>query len=153
AALEELELTELDRANWQAINAILAGEAAVIFSDLVTRYPDRTSDHLKTLVETGNALSATGYLNAKALQTKLLAAFTGEMTGYDAVLTLPAFGEAPRGLQYTGDAEYCAPWTLLGVPALSLPAGFGGEGLPLGIQVVGRYREDLLTLRVAKWIE
>jgi Asp-tRNA(Asn)/Glu-tRNA(Gln) amidotransferase A subunit family amidase len=153
AILEELELAEIDRANWYAINAILAGEAAVIFADLVARYPDRSSDHLKALVETGKALSATGYLTAKALQDKLLAVFTAEMSGYDAVLTLPAYGEAPRGLQYTGDAEYCAPWTLLGVPALSLPAGFGKNGLPLGIQVVGRYREDHRTLRVAKWIE
>ncbi len=140
AVLEELEFAELDRANWYAINAILAGEAAMIFADLVTRYPDRSSDHLKSLVETGKALSATDYLTAKALQDKLLATFTAEMSGYDAVLTLPAFGEAPLGLQYTGDAEYCAPWTLLGVPALSLPAGFGRNGLPLGIQIVGRYR-------------
>jgi amidase len=56
-------------------------------------------------------------------------------------------------LHYTGDAEYCAPWTLLGVPALALPAGFGKNGLPLGIQIVGRYREDVRTLSVAKWIE
>jgi Asp-tRNA(Asn)/Glu-tRNA(Gln) amidotransferase A subunit family amidase len=69
------------------------------------------------------------------------------------VLTLPAYGEAPQGLHYTGDAEYCAPWTLLGVPALSLPAGFGKNGLPLGLQIVGRYREDHRMLCVAKWIE
>src|SRR6201996_7492190 len=62
-------------------------------------------------------------------------------------------GEAPKGLSYPGDAEYCAPWTLLGLPALSLPAGFGRNGLPLGIQVVGPYREDYRTLRVAKWVE
>ena len=61
--------------------------------------------------------------------------------------------EAPEGLTYTGDAKYCAPWTLMGVPALSLPAGFGKKGLPLGLQVVGAYRQDLRMLRVAKWIE
>ena len=79
--------------------------------------------------------------------------FASRISGFDAVLTLPAFGEAPEGLSYTGDAEYCAPWTLLGVPAISLPASFGKKGLPLGIQVVGAYREDQRTLRVAKWIE
>jgi hypothetical protein len=31
---------------------------------------------------------------------------------------LPAFGEAPEGLSYTGNAEYCAPWTFLGAPPL-----------------------------------
>jgi amidase len=153
AILREFELAEIDHANWSAINTILASEAAVIFADLVERYPDRTSDHLKSLVQAGKAQSATDYLSAKALQDKLRSAFTADMSDYDAVLTLPAFGEAPQGLHYTGDAEYCAPWTLLGVPALSLPAGVGRNGLPLGIQVVGPYREDHRTLRAAKWIE
>jgi Asp-tRNA(Asn)/Glu-tRNA(Gln) amidotransferase A subunit family amidase len=153
AIVEELELAEIDRTNWSAINIILASEGADIFADLVARYPDRSSDHLKSLVATGKAYSATDYLAAKTLQHKLRDAFTSEISGYDAVLTLPAFGEAPMGLSYTGDAEYCAPWTLLGVPALSLPAGFGKHGLPLGVQIVGPYREDHRTLRVAKWVE
>jgi Asp-tRNA(Asn)/Glu-tRNA(Gln) amidotransferase A subunit family amidase len=153
AVIAEIELAELDRANWGAINTILTSEGAAIFTELVARYPDRSSDHLKSLVETGKAHAATEYLAAKALQDRLRDAFTTEMSGYDSVLTLPAFGEAPKGLHYTGDAEYCAPWTLLGVPALSLPAGFGRNGLPLGVQIVGPYRQDHRTLRVAKWVE
>jgi amidase len=153
AVVQELELAELDRTNWAAINTILASEAAVIFGDLVERYPDRTSDHLKRLVQTGKSCSAYDYLAAKALREQLRTSLTAQISGFDAILTLPAFGEAPEGLGYTGDAEYCAPWTLLGVPALSLPAGFGNKGLPLGVQVVGAYREDHRTLRVAKWIE
>lgn len=153
AFLEELQLPNLDQTNWTAINTILASEAALIFSNLVEQYPDRTSDHLKSLVRTGRAHTAYDYLAAKALQEKLQSDFTLTISGFDAVLTLPAFGEAPEGLSYTGDAEYCAPWTLLGVPALSLPAEFGKNGLPLGLQVVGAYREDHRMLRVAKWIE
>jgi amidase len=125
----------------------------LIFGDLVERFPDRTSDRLKELVRTGKAHIAYDYLAAKAMQEKLRSAFSAQMSGFDAVLTLPAFGEAPEGLGYTGDAEYCAPWTLLGVPAVSLPAGFGKNGLPLGLQLVGAYREDYWMLRVAKWIE
>jgi Asp-tRNA(Asn)/Glu-tRNA(Gln) amidotransferase A subunit family amidase len=153
AILEECELPELDQTNWDTIQIILASEAALIFGDLVERFPDKTSDHLKSLVQTGKAHSARDYLAAKARQEKLRLAFGADISGFDAVLTLPAFGEAPEGLSYTGDAEYCAPWTLLGVPAVSLPAGFGKNGLPLGIQVVGRYREDYRMLRVAKWVE
>jgi Asp-tRNA(Asn)/Glu-tRNA(Gln) amidotransferase A subunit family amidase len=153
AAMEELELGEIDRGNWGAINTILASEAALIFSDLVARYPDRSSDHLKSMVATGKAHAAFDYLATKAIQEKLRSAFTTEISGFDAILTLPAFGEAPEGLGYTGDAEYCAPWTLLGAPAVSLPAGFGKNGLPLGVQVVGAYRQDYQLLRVAKWVE
>ena len=79
--------------------------------------------------------------------------YYGIISGFDALLTLPAFGEAPCGLDSTGDAEYCAPWTFIGAPAVTLPAGFGPNGLPLGIQIVGRYREDLRVLRIAKWME
>jgi amidase len=153
AVLQELELAELDSTNWNTINTILASEAALIYGDLVARYPDRTSDHLKSLVQTGKAHTALEYLAAKALQEKLRSGFVTQISGFDAVLTLPAFGEAPEGLGFTGKAEYCAPWTLLGTPAVSLPAGFGKNGLPLGVQIVGPYREDHRLLRVAKWIE
>ncbi len=57
AVLEELELSELDQVNWTAINTILACEGAAIFADLVARHPDRTSDHLKSLVEAGKNFS------------------------------------------------------------------------------------------------
>jgi Asp-tRNA(Asn)/Glu-tRNA(Gln) amidotransferase A subunit family amidase len=152
AVMEEREWEELD-SNWSAVNTIMSSEAAHIFNGLVERYPDRTSDFLKSAVKAGKDLSAFAYLGAKATQERLRAALPGQMSGFDAILTVPAFGEAPEGLGFTGDAEYCAPWTLIGAPAVSLPAGFGKKGLPLGIQVVGSYRQDHHLLRVAKWVE
>jgi Asp-tRNA(Asn)/Glu-tRNA(Gln) amidotransferase A subunit family amidase len=153
AVLHELELSELDAANWATIITILSSEGALIFSDLVARNPDLSSDHLKSLVQSGKAYTAFDYLTARALQDKLRLNFAQQISGFDAVLTLPAFGEAPEGLSFTGMPEYCAPWTLLGVPAVTLPAGFGKNRLPLGLQVVGAYRNDYHTLRVSKWIE
>jgi amidase len=153
AAVEEREWEELDAVNWNTINTILASEASLIFGDLVERYPDRTSTHLKTLVTTGKATTAVDYLAAKAMQERLRTALTQQLSSFDAILTVPAFGEAPEGLDFTGKAEYCAPWTLTGAPAISLPAGFGKNHLPLGIQLVGGYRQDLRLLSVAKWVE
>ena len=153
AAIEEIEWAELDSRNWTAINTILASEAAAIFKNVVERYPDRTSDRLKELVQTGMGHAAYDYLAAKAFQAKLQSEFPAHISGFDAVLSLPALGEAPESLSHTGDAQYCAPWTLLGVPAVSLPVGVGRNGLPLGLQVIGGYHEDLRTLRTAKWIE
>jgi Asp-tRNA(Asn)/Glu-tRNA(Gln) amidotransferase A subunit family amidase len=152
AVVEEREWEELD-SNWGAVNTIMSSEATHIFSGLVERYPDRTSGFLKSAVKAGRELTAFAYLGAKATQERLRSALPAQMSGFDAILTVPAFGEAPQGLDYTGDAEYCAPWTLIGAPAVSLPAGFGKKGLPLGIQVVGSYRQDYHLLRVAKWVE
>lgn len=153
AVIDELELPELDQTNLDTINTILASEAAVIFGDLIARHPQKSSEALKQLVQNGRNCSAEDYLKAKARQQASRDNFTAQMASYDAVLTLPAMGEAPEGLDFTGDAAFCAPWTLMGVPAIALPAGFGRNGLPLGLQVVGPYRQDVHTLRVAKWIE
>jgi amidase len=153
AVVEERELAALDAVNWDAINTIMLSEATVIFPELIARFPDRVSDVLKAHVETGKTKTAMQYLAAKAAQDQRRSALSAELDGFDAVLTLPAFGEAPRGLDATGDAEYCAPWTFTGAPAVTVPAGFGKNGLPLGVQIAGRYRDDLHLLRVAKWIE
>ncbi len=153
AIVHDADFSKLDRTAWETINTIMLCEATAIYAELVERYPDRTSDRLKEFVTTGLTRSAYDYLIAKKQQEILRADFAAQMPEYDAVLTLPAFGEAPLGLSYTGDADYCAPWTLLGAPALSLPAGLGKNGLPLGVQVVGAYREDFKTLRIAKWVE
>ncbi|NPV24072.1 amidase [Bradyrhizobium aeschynomenes] len=153
AAIEEIELQMLDAVHWDAITTIMLSEATTIFSDLIARYPDRVSGVMKGHVESGRTKTAMEYLTAKAAQAERQKALAAELDGFDAVLTLPAFGEAPRGLDWTGDAEYCAPWTFVGAPAVSLPAGFGKNGLPLGVQIAGRYRNDVHVLRVAKWAE
>jgi amidase len=137
-----------------ALSATLCGaEGASNFAALVAKYPDKTSARLQALVERGAAISATDYIAARNRQLALRAEFSNAISGFDAVLTAPATGEAPEGLADTGDPGLCVPWTTLGVPAISLPAGIGPRGLPLGIQLVAPYGENLKLLRVAKWCE
>ena len=130
---------------------ICASEAAVSFGDLVARFPDKTSVHIKALVEKGETTTAPAYVSACAKRMALRLALPAALTGFDVILTAPATGEAPEGLGYTGDPGLCAPWTALGVPAISLPAGRGKKGLPLGIQLVTPFGEDLKLLRISKW--
>jgi Asp-tRNA(Asn)/Glu-tRNA(Gln) amidotransferase A subunit family amidase len=68
-------------------------------------------------------------------------------------LSAPAPGEAPATLEQTGDPAFCTTWTLLGVPAITLPAGHGPAGLPLGVQLTGAYGEDDRLLGAAAWCE
>jgi len=71
----------------------------------------------------------------------------------DVLLAPSAAGEAPEGLGSTGDARFNAIWTLAWTPCLTLPAGNGRKGLPLGIQLVGaRFRDEAL-LDAAAWVE
>jgi len=137
-----------------AIAATLYGaEGAANFADLIARFPDKTSARLKALVERGAQISATDYILARARQLALRADFTRALAGFDVVLTSAATGEAPEGLSDTGDPGLCVPWTTLGVPAIALPAGIGASGLPIGIQLVAPFGENLKLLRIAKWCE
>jgi Asp-tRNA(Asn)/Glu-tRNA(Gln) amidotransferase A subunit family amidase len=68
---------------------------------------------------------------------------------YGTILTPPARGVAPKGFGSTGDPIFCGLWTYLGVPAVTLPL-LEVDGLPLGVQLVGRPRDDARLLRTAR---
>jgi amidase len=75
------------------------------------------------------------------------------MGDFDALLTASALGEAPKGQDSTGDARCNSIWTLAGTPCVTLPAGTGSNGLPLGVQLVGARFTDARLLDVARWVE
>jgi Asp-tRNA(Asn)/Glu-tRNA(Gln) amidotransferase A subunit family amidase len=68
----------------------------------------------------------------------------------DILLTPAAPGEAPEGIGATGDAIFNNVWTTTHVPAVTLPAGTGVKGLPLGVQLVGRLHQDHRLLEIAR---
>lgn len=72
---------------------------------------------------------------------------------FELLITQSAPGEAPLGLGSTGQAAYNIRWTLLGTPSLSIPAGLGPSGLPIGIQLVARPGEDARLLAAAAAVE
>ena len=80
------------------------------------------------------------------------AGFADVLDGLDMLLTPAAPGEAPAGLAWTGDPAFNFIWTSLGVPCVTVPAGTGPQGLPLGIQIVGAVGQDRATLACAQWV-
>jgi Asp-tRNA(Asn)/Glu-tRNA(Gln) amidotransferase A subunit family amidase len=71
---------------------------------------------------------------------------------FAAILTPATTGAAPKGLESTGSPVFCTPWTLCGMPAVTLPLMTAESGLPLGVQLVGRRGEDARLLRTARWL-
>jgi len=71
---------------------------------------------------------------------------------FDVVLAPCVNGEPPRGLDETGDPGFQAMWTILHVPALSMPTHRGPNGLPVGIQLVANRNDDERLLACARWI-
>ena len=79
-------------------------------------------------------------------------AFPDAMDGLDVLITPSATGEAPAGLEWTGDPAFNYIWTSLHVPCVTVPAGLGPNGMPLGIQIVGRRGDDKAVLAWAQWV-
>ena len=71
---------------------------------------------------------------------------------HDVLLAPSAPGEAPAGLERTGDPVFNRVWTLLHLPAVNLPGFTGPGGLPIGVQAIGGFGTDGDLLRRAKWI-
>ena len=111
------------------------------------------SPALRERIESGLAARAVDYLRARARLPGLVASFDELFgRGYDAILTPPAFGTAPKGLDSTGDPALCSLWTLTGMPSVSVPLLQGANGLPLGVQLVGPRDGDGPLLRTARWL-
>lgn len=108
------------------------------------RYADLYERRTKELIERGLAISdadlARDLEDASMLRPEIESVMDRE--GIDLWISPPAQGPAPKGLTSTGDPIMNIPWTQAGLPALCLPAGQNGEGLPMGLQVVGRFGRD-----------
>jgi len=70
----------------------------------------------------------------------------------DVLLAPCVAGEAPKGLEATGDPRFQEFWTALHVPTLTLPTHKGPSGLPIGVQLVGRQYDDERLVSGARWV-
>jgi Asp-tRNA(Asn)/Glu-tRNA(Gln) amidotransferase A subunit family amidase len=105
------------------------------------------------LLKPGRALPLAAYIAAIEAAEAFRARLDEVFDECDVLLAPSAVGEAPEGLASTGDARFNAIWTLAWTPCLTLPAGTGGKGLPLGIQLVGARLRDEALLDAAAWVE
>jgi len=113
---------------------------------------DHISPELLERLEFGLRCSASERQAAYAVFGQTQQAFSGVLDGFDVLVTPSAPGEAPLGLGWTGDPAFNFIWTSLHVPCVSVPAGLGPQGLPLGIQIVGRKGDDRALLAWAQWV-
>ncbi len=112
------------------------------------------SDFLNQALDEGERLRESDYREALKIRTQLqqsLAEFFDR--GYSAIITPPAAGEAPATLENTGDPRFCTIWTLVGLPAITIPTGKGPHGLPMGLQLIGAAEEENYLLATAAWCE
>ncbi len=152
AVVNDVTLTPADILDYQ--RRIFEFEAARNYAYEYEVHGDKLSPALRDgLLAPGRALPLAAYI--EAIETaEMFRRYLDDLFGeFDVLLTPSAVGEAPEGLGSTGDARFNAIWTLAWTPCVTQPAGSGGKGLPLGVQLVGQRFADEALLDAAAWVE
>lgn len=136
-----------------ANRSIMHREAARLHHRIYQTDRDKLGASTVSLIESGLQVSEQAYEQAMLKMQAAHLAYLKSMNGLDAILTLSAPGEAPLFEQGTGSSVFNQPWTTLGAPCLTLPAGKGPGGLPLGIQLVGKPGDDFRLLEAGQKIQ
>jgi Asp-tRNA(Asn)/Glu-tRNA(Gln) amidotransferase A subunit family amidase len=133
-------------------HTIMYADLAKSFARDYERGADRLSARLCTMIEEGQSISAVDYNRAVEGCEGLNAELQDIFSEFDAILTPATPGEAPVGLESTGNPIFCTIWTLCGTPAITLPMLESSNGLPIGVQLVAGRGDDARLLRTARWL-
>jgi Asp-tRNA(Asn)/Glu-tRNA(Gln) amidotransferase A subunit family amidase len=122
------------------------------FSDVVIRFGEKLRKPLYDRSRAGLEITGEEYQRAQQLGRECRRLFGDALGDCDVLLTPAATGEAPKGLDNTGDPIMNGVWSFLHTPCVSVNGGYGPSGLPLALQVVGRLDDDARTLACAHWV-
>jgi Asp-tRNA(Asn)/Glu-tRNA(Gln) amidotransferase A subunit family amidase len=151
--VEEVELPAAFADFNELQSIVLRFEAFRTFAYERTVHADRLAASTLEELEAGSRIRRRDYLAARAQIAECQRLIADVFEAADLLLAPSAPGEAPRGLDSTGEATFNRLWTGLLVPCLNLPAGTGPNGLPVGVQTVGARDDDARLLARSAWIE
>jgi Asp-tRNA(Asn)/Glu-tRNA(Gln) amidotransferase A subunit family amidase len=146
AGIEIVEVPVLE--DIDAINArhtkLISAEIAQVHAPWFQNYQDQYRTKTREIIVTGQGVAESEMIGLKASCLALRRELSEAMRRFhiDAFACPSTTGEAPKGLDTTGSPLMNLPWTHAGLPAVSLPAGAGPGGLPLGLQLVGGFDMD-----------
>lgn len=136
-------------------NLILAAEAAQVHAQWFAEYGHLYHEATVELIERGRKISVGELAEALNGRQQLRRELTAKMDEHNLDLWIcpSAPGAAPHGLESTGDPIMNLPWTHSGLPTVNLPTGIDEQGLPMGLQVAGRWYEDEALLEWSAQLE
>ena len=153
AQVEEVELFPSAQKAWQWHQTIMSAEMAANLEHEWKENADNLSEPLRVQIERGREVRAVEYQRALRQIAPIHESFVELFEQrYDAILTPAAPSAAPKGITDTGDPSFCTLWTLCGMPCITLPLLESGDGLPIGVQLVGPRHGDAKLLRSARWL-
>ena len=145
--------------------AIAMSEAAVYHQTSLRATPELFGDETRLLLEAGEMMPATTYINAQRVRTAVKVAFRQALRDVDVLVTPTQPSTALKIGQSVSrigtreesvfgvSARFCAPFNISGLPAASVPCGFSPEAMPIGLQIIGKPFDEATVLRVADAFE
>ncbi|MVA53423.1 amidase [Agrobacterium vitis] len=131
-----------------AHHIILRREGRSAFLNEANATPD-LHDELKAIVENRQAITPSQARDAYRLADQCRAAFDDIAASYDVILTPSSMGEAPRGIETTGDAIFNSIWTLMQVPVVNVPGLYGPNCRPVGVSLMAQRYQDRKVIAYA----
>lgn len=142
------DINALNHLHRQLAFAEFALEHKSMYAAHADKYRPRTAEIIEIGQRVSQAELESARVNCAKLRDELTAAI--DEAGIDLWISPPAPGPAPKGIHATGDPNMNLPWTHVGMPAVTVPTGQSIGGLPLGLQLAGRFNDDE---RVLAWAE
>jgi aspartyl-tRNA(Asn)/glutamyl-tRNA(Gln) amidotransferase subunit A len=138
---------------WLAVHqVIMLAEAATAHADLHARRAADYPPKLRANVEVGQLIPGAAYLRAQQWRRRIRRQAARMLDGLDCLVMPTAANLAPEP-STTGDTRFQALWSLVGLPALTLPSGLSAERLPFALQLVAAAWQETTLLRAGRWCE
>jgi aspartyl-tRNA(Asn)/glutamyl-tRNA(Gln) amidotransferase subunit A len=152
AQVREVPLPEPFELMLAVHQVIMLAEAAAAHADLHARRAAEYPPKLRANVEVGQLLPAAAYLRAQQWRRRIRRRALRLFEGLDCLVMPTASNVAPDP-STTGDTRFQALWSLIGLPALSLPSGLSADRLPFALQLVAAPWQEATLLRAGRWCE
>lgn len=167
---EGATLVPVEIAHAEHLSAVITGimmpEASNYHRIALRKTPELYTDEVRALLEVGETILATDYIQALRFRQVMKTAWQHMMRTIDVVIAPTVFTTAlpaedpvhhwPDGTSETASVGYgrlSIPASLYGVPALQVPCGVSGSGLPIGMQIIGRPFDERTVLTVGRAYE
>jgi aspartyl-tRNA(Asn)/glutamyl-tRNA(Gln) amidotransferase subunit A len=152
ATVEDVKLPPSFRAVHAAAHLIMRSDTASIHAELFAQKADLYRPAIRSAIEMGMLLPGDLYVRSLRVRRQFRGELSPLLARYDVLLTPTTPAPAPEGMA-TGDPQFQVPWSLSGLPSITLPCGLAASGLPLGIQLVSAAFTEAPLLAAAAWCE
>lgn len=134
-----------------AHRTIMAYEAARNYGYEQDHHQAALSENFRALCDAGRAVTRSALADAHRAMAAAIAQVPPAIGAFDAWISPATRTEAPPAATGMGDPLMSRMWTALRIPSLTLPAGRGATGLPLGVQFLVPSGEDDALLAIGAW--